>query len=338
MKALVCTEPLRLEFEQRPDPSAEPGQAILRIRRIGVCGTDLHAYDGTQPYFSYPRILGHELSADIVDIEPGRGFEPGETVTFLPYLNCGQCVACRRGKSNCCVQMQVIGVHVDGGMAEYIRVPVDKLVKSRGLGHDALAMVEPLAIGAHAARIAAIVPGERVLVVGAGPIGMAIMEAAQLQDGEVIALDTQASRLEICRRDGRASYVVNSSNGNVMEHLQEITSGEMPTAVFDATGNLRAIEAGLQYVAHGGRYVLVGLQKAPFAFSHPEFHKRETCLMSSRNATREDFDNVIDAIASGKTEPLTMITHRTEFRDAAAKFPFWLDPVSGVLKAMIHND
>ncbi len=338
MNTLICQEPFRFGFEERPDPMLLPGHAILRIRRIGICGTDLHAFEGTQPYFQYPRILGHELAAEIAAIEAGQGFEEGETVSFLPYLNCGHCIACRRGKTNCCSHMQVMGVHVDGGMADYIQVPVDKLVKSRGLSLDELALVEPLAIGAHAVRIAQVQPGDLVLVVGAGPIGMAAMEFAQLADAEVIALDRNAGRLEHCRQSGRASWFINGAGQPILERLQEISRGDMPVVVMDATGNLNAIEAGLSYLAHGGKYVLIGLQKEAFSFSHPEFHKKETTLMSSRNATREDFEQVTGAIAGRQVDALSLITHRVPFTELHQVFPSWLDPANGVLKAMVNKD
>src|ERR1700744_1208643 len=152
MKILVCAEPGKLMYGTTEAPKAQPGYAIIRIRRIGVCGTDLHAFEGTQPYFNYPRILGHELSGELIDTGGAKGFEPGDIVTFLPYYNCENCIACRSGKTNCCVNLQVCGVHVDGGMVEYLQVPSGNLVNGSGLNADELALVEPLAIGAHAIR------------------------------------------------------------------------------------------------------------------------------------------------------------------------------------------
>src|SRR5882762_3533347 len=155
MKALVCIRPGELEYREMDAPLAKPGESIIKIRRIGICGTDLHAFEGTQPYFEYPRILGHELSGELVEFDDAPGFNIDERVTFIPYFNCGTCVACRSGKSNCCVNLKVCGVHIDGGMVEYLSVPSYSLVHGNGLGYDQLALVEPLAIGAHAIRRAA---------------------------------------------------------------------------------------------------------------------------------------------------------------------------------------
>src|SRR5258708_7906861 len=336
MKALVCIRPGELEYREIDAPLAKPGQAIIKIRRIGICGTDLHAFEGTQPYFEYPRILGHELSGDLVDFDKAPGFVPGEVVTISPYFNCGVCIACRNGKPNCCVTMKVGGVHVDGGMVEYLSVPSSSLVHGEGLSYDELALVEPLAIGAHAVRRAAVEPGEFVLVVGAGPIGLGTMESARIAGGEVIAMDINEDRLKFCRNRLHLLHTVNAGSGDVMAQLQHITRGELPTVVIDATGSRGAINNAFQYLAHGARYVLVGLQKGEILFSHPEFHKREATLMSSRNAVREDFVRVMDSMAKGLIDPTTYITHRVFFGQVKEDFEKWLDPANGVIKAMVE--
>lgn len=338
MKALICSRPGAFEYGELAAPVLQPGQAILKIKRIGICGTDLHAYQGTQPYFNYPRILGHELAADLVDADGSTGFVPGEALTFIPYFSCGKCIACRNGKPNCCATIQVCGVHVDGGMADYLSVPEYTLVKSEGLGYDELALVEPLAIGAHGIRRAGVMKDEFVLVIGAGPIGLGTMEFARIAGGRVIALDINDRRLEFCKRIINVAHTINASAENVTDRLNEITNSDMPTVVIDATGNLKAINNGLQYLAHGGRYVLVGLQREAFCFSHPEFHKREATLMSSRNATRQDFEHVIRTIKAGLISPLQYITHRVQFDAVKDTFETWLDPSAGVIKAMVEKD
>ena len=285
MNALVCTTPGQFAYQQAQKPVLTLGRAILRIKQIGICGTDLHAFEGTQPYFSYPRILGHELAADLIDADGAPDFRPDEAVTFIPYFNCGHCIACRSGKPNCCVFMQVAGVHIDGGMVEYLSVPSHSLIHGDGLGYDELALVEPLAIGAHGVRRADVQAGEFVLVVGAGPIGLGIMEFARIAGATVIALDLNENRLAFCRNKLGVSHTINASVPDVIEQLRTITNGDMPTVVMDATGSLQAINRAFAYLAHGGRYVLVGLQKGDISVSHPEFHKREATLMSSRNAT-----------------------------------------------------
>ncbi len=334
MKTLVCLEPGQLAYEERPMPAVPPGAARLRIRRIGICGTDLHAFEGTQPYFAYPRVLGHELAGELLTEVPG--FRVGEAVTFIPYFNCGTCIACRAGHPNCCAQMQVCGVHVDGGMAEYLTVPAAALVPGQGLGYDELAMVEPLAIGAHGVRRAGVQPGEWVLVVGAGPIGLGSMEFARLAGGRVIALDVNGQRLAFCREHLGVAHTLHARAADVAGQLRALTHGDMPSVVIDATGNLNAINQGFDYLAHGGRYVLVGLQKGNISFSHPEFHKREATLLSSRNATRQDFEQVLAALRAGQVQPTTYITHRVAFAQVRDEFARWLDPASGVIKALIE--
>ena len=335
MKALTCTKPGLLEYIHFDAPKKKPGFSILQIKRIGICGTDLHAYKGTQPYFNYPRILGHELSAVITETG-NKDFVTGEVVTIIPYFNCGHCIACRNNKPNCCVNVKVFGVHIDGGMREFISVPDDKLLKSEGLNFDELALVEPLAIGAHAVSRAQISKDEFVLIVGAGPIGMGIIEFARIAGATVIAMDVNEDRLEFCKQHLNITHAINPLQEDAVQKLKTITNNDMPTVVFDATGNLKAINNGINYLAHGGRYVLVGLQKEDFYFSHPEFHKRETILMSSRNATKKDFNHVINALKNGLVKPENYITHRTAFNEVSKQFFSWLDPKNKVIKSMVN--
>lgn len=336
MKALVCSEPRKFEFQTREQPVESPGQSIIKIKRIGVCGTDLHAYEGTQPFLSYPRVLGHELAGELISADNAPGFRAGEIVSFIPYFSCGVCVACRAAKQNCCTSIKVCGVHIDGGMTECLSVPSDSLLHSDGLSLDAMALVEPLAIGAHGIQRAAVKPGEFVLVVGAGPIGIGTMEFARIAGGKVIALDINQQRLDFCREKLKVDYTINGKDSTVMDQLRDLTSGDMPAVVIDATGSINAINNAFQYMAHGGRYVLIGLQRDSISFSHPEFHKREGTLMSSRNATREDFEHVIRSLKKQLVKPETYITHRSAFGDVTKHFESWLNPATGVIKAMIE--
>jgi 2-desacetyl-2-hydroxyethyl bacteriochlorophyllide A dehydrogenase len=336
MKTLVCTEPGKLEYASGEIPELREGQAIIKIKRIGICGTDLHAFEGTQPFFTYPRILGHELSGELMAIDNAQDFKIGESVTFIPYYHCGKCIACRWGRTNCCTQMKVCGVHVDGGMVEYLSVPSSSLFHGEGLSFDELALVEPLAIGAHGVRRAAVKPGEFVLVIGAGPIGLGTMEFARIAGANVIALDINEQRLRFCKEKLKVMHVVSALTSNVIEQLNEITNGDMPTVVIDATGSLKAINNTFQYLAHGARYVLIGLQKGDITFCHPEFHKRESTLMSSRNATRQDFELVIANMRKGEVDPTTYITQRAAFDDVAKEFESWFNPENGIIKAMIE--
>lgn len=336
MKTLVCTAPGLLEYGEAQRPSLAPGSAIIKIRRIGICGTDLHAFEGTQPFFNYPGILGHELAGELVEFDNAPGFKVGEQVTFIPYFNCGKCIACRSGKPNCCVNIRVCGVHIDGGMTEYLAVPSDLLIHGEDLSYDELALVESLAIGAHGVGRAAIKPGEFVLVIGAGPIGLGTMEFARIAGGKVIALDVNDKRLQFCKDQLKVEHTLNAISDNITEQLLEITNGDMPAVVIDATGNLKAINNAFQYIAHGGRYVLIGLQKGEISFSHPEFHKREATLMSSRNAARQDFEHVISCMKKGLAQPATYITHRVLFSEVKDQFESWLNPRNGVIKAMVE--
>jgi len=338
MKVLVCTEPGNFEYETLQKPQLKPAYAIIKIKRIGICGTDLHAFEGTQPYFSYPRILGHELSGELVDFDNAPGCERGEIETFIPYFNCGHCIACRMGKPNCCSSIQVCGVHCDGGMVEYLMVPSRSLLHGEGLSLDELALVEPLAIGAHGVRRAQIVDGENVLVIGAGPIGLGTMEMARIAGANVIAMDINEQRLQFCKEKLGVSFALNAMSKDIVQQLAEITNGDMPTVVIDATGNLKAINTGFQYVSHGGKYILIGLQKGEICFSHPEFHKREATLMSSRNATKEDFQKVMSAMKNKLIDPSNYITHRTIFTDVKEEFAQWLNPANGVIKAMVSME
>lgn len=336
MKALVCTKPWNFEYTTVEKPRLESNRAIIKIRRIGICGTDLHAFEGTQPYFNYPRILGHELAGELLEFDNAPGFEAGEAVTFIPYYNCDRCIACRAGKSNCCVNLQVCGVHVDGGMVEFLSVPSAALIHGQGLSFDELALLEPFAIGAHGVRRANVAPGEYVLVVGAGPIGLGTMEFAKIAGGKVIALDLDEQRLQFCKKNLKIQHVVNALSPDVMGQLSEITKGDMPNVVIDATGSAKAINHSFQYMAHGARYVLIGLQKGDITFSHPEFHKREGTLMSSRNATRQDFETVLNSIKNKLVNPNAYITHRVNFDKVIQEFDSWLNPSNGVVKAIVE--
>lgn len=337
MRTIICEQPGQLILKDTNEPEIRPGHSIIKVRRIGICGTDLHAFEGTQPYFSYPRILGHELAGEIVQTGNPE-FKIGDQVTILPYYSCNECVACRSGKPNCCVKIQVCGVHTDGGMREYFSVPDFSLVHSEGLSLEELALVEPMAIGAHGVKRACINGQDQVLVIGAGPIGLATIASASIAGGRVIVMDVNEERLDFCRRTLGISDTINPLTGNAAERLAELTNGDMANVVIDATGNLAAINQGFSFLAHGGRYILIGLQKGDISFSHPEFHKREATLMSSRNALRADFQDVIRMIKAKQVDPLTFITNRIQFDALAAAFKPLLDPRNAVIKAIVTLD
>jgi 2-desacetyl-2-hydroxyethyl bacteriochlorophyllide A dehydrogenase len=308
---------------------------VVRIRRAGVCGTDLHIFQGSHPFLEYPRVIGHELSGEVADRGPGCTIPVGQQVYIIPYLSCGICVACRRGKTNCCQRIAVLGVHIDGGMADYVCVPEANVAAADGVTLDQAAMVEFLAIGAHAVRRASPRDGDRILVVGAGPIGIGCMLFAGLQGGSVTTLDLRQDRLDFCRKRLGVDHAV-AAGPNVGEALSELTAGDFFDIVIDATGNAKSMMAGLDYVAHGGTYVLVSVVRDTISFPDPEFHKRETSLLGSRNATQEDFSKVFDAMREGRVPTDALVTHRAALEEAPGGFPLWVKPEAGVIKALIE--
>jgi len=335
MKYIVCNKPGEFLLQEKPIPIRKDGEALLRIKKVGICGTDLHAYAGNQAFFTYPRILGHELSAEIEEIGPNdRGLKAGDRVVIMPYISCQKCIACRNGKTNCCTNIQVLGVHTDGGMQEVIAVPDSILLPANQLSHEAIAIVEPLAIGAHALRRAQVKENEFVLVIGCGPIGIGIIKFAQAIGAQVIAMDMNTQRLDFVKEKLGVTHTVNVME-TPLETIEKITGGDLCTAVFDATGNKKALESGINYMSHGGRYVLVGLSKGDLTFNHPGIHARETTLMCSRNATFDDFNYVMDHLAKGSIPVDQFITHRVAATEMVQHFDSWLLPETGVIKAMI---
>jgi 2-desacetyl-2-hydroxyethyl bacteriochlorophyllide A dehydrogenase len=335
MKTVVCQSPGELRLVERPRPQAADGEVLLRVRRIGLCGTDMHIFRGTQPFLQYPRVMGHELSGEVVSAPEGSGLAPGDQVYVMPYLSCGDCVACRKGKTNCCTRIQVLGVHRDGGMAEYLALPERFVFKTDGISLDDAAMLEFLAIGAHAVRRANVQPGQNVLVVGAGPIGIAAALFAQLKGGNVTVLDAREDRLAFCRSALNVPHTV-VANANDKDRLSELSNGEFFDVVFDATGNVKAMERGLEFVAHGGTYVLVSIVLDRISFPDPEFHKRETTLLGSRNATADDFRTVLAAMKAGLVPTGLMNTHRTTLAGFVDVLPQWMEPSAGVIKAIVE--
>lgn len=334
MKYIVCEQPYNFQIREKDTPKKKSGEALLKVHRFGICGTDLHAYCGNQAFFNYPRILGHELAAEIIEIEPNdHGLRNGDRAIIMPYVSCGTCVACRVGKTNCCTQIKVLGVHVDGGMQEIISVPINLLLPAGNLTLSEMVLVEPLAIGAHAFRRASIKKGENIVVLGCGPIGIGLMKLAQIIGAEVIALDMNDNRLAYVKKEIGVSHAFNVRD-KPMEKISEITQGDMATAVFDATGSKKGLESGIDYMSHGGRFVLVGLSKGELTYSHPQIHAKETTLMCSRNATLEDFHFVIDHIKDFPTS--SFITHKVHYSEMISNFESWLQPEAGVVKAMVN--
>ena len=294
MKALICNEPNNLEIIDLEKPTPLKNEVLIRVKRVGICGTDYNAVLGTQPFINYPLVLGHEVSGEVVAWgEEVKDLKEKDMVTLLPYVNCGSCHACDMGLYNCCENIQVLGVHADGGLSEYFKVDRKFLVVENALDFNQLAIVEPLAIAAHGINRSAVKKQDHVLIMGAGPIGLAVLGQISGKCKSVTVVDVSEERLEACKAFFEGVLLCNPQKVDVVDFVKNNTQGAMIDCVFDATGNLAALESGFHYLAHGSRYVLIGLQKQAISFSHPEFHKREGTLMSSRNATKSEFKDVI---------------------------------------------
>ncbi|RRH93873.1 zinc-binding alcohol dehydrogenase family protein [Mesorhizobium tamadayense] len=336
MKAVVCRSPGDLVLEDRAAPGAPPpGWARVAVSHVGICGTDYHIFEGKHPFLAYPRIMGHEVSGTVVERGEGVILSVGEAVIVNPYLACGKCVACRHGKPNCCVRIEVLGVHRDGAMCEEILVPAQNLYPANGLSLADAAAVEFLAIGAHAVRRSLASPGQRTLVIGAGPIGLGTALFARIAGLDVSLLDMSTERLGFAESElGFKS--LDASKAQAAELVRQATDGEGFDLVFDATGNTQSVRSAFAHVAHGGTLVLVSVVKDDITFSDPEFHKREMTLVGSRNALGADFDHVAASIRNGAVPLAKLVTHRTTLAETPRDLARWAHEKSGLIKAVIE--
>lgn len=334
MRAIVCPEPGRLERVERPMPEPAPGLVAVDVKAVGICGTDFHILEGTHPFLAYPRVMGHELSGVVAGGAASPELAPGTPVVINPYLSCGHCVACRKGKPNCCATLEVLGVHIDGGMCERILVPEENLYPAGGLSLRDAAMIEFQAIGAHAVRRAGIEKGDRVLVVGAGPIGVGAGIFARLAGGVVTLMDLSERRLAFLADQLGFGDAIVAGEGALAE-IDRVTGGDRYDIVLDATGSARAMEGSFAFVANGGTLVFVGVRNADITFSDPEFHRKEMTLKATRNATRADFDTVIAAVRAGHVPMDALNTHGGALDDLPAIMPAWLHAPELPLKAVV---
>jgi len=325
MRAVVLEEPGRLRAVEIPEPGEPPaGWALVRVRAVGVCGTDLHAFAGNQPFFAYPRVLGHELGVEIVSVnDPMSGLPVGAMCAVRPYLECGVCGACRQGKPNCCEALRVMGVHMDGGMAELLHVPVDHLYDGEGLRFEQLALIETLAIGRHAVSRSGIRQGDRALVIGAGPIGLSVAISAQAVGAEVGVHD---------RSEGRLAFAGGISGVRAVTDVADFGA----QVVFDATGSASSMQASFGIPLHGGKLVFVGLVQSEIRFDDASFHARELTLLATRNALPEDFAALIPEVRAGTLRTEGWVNRRAKLEEAQERFAEWVNPASGCLKAMIE--
>jgi len=321
-----------------PVPTPGPGEVLVRSGAVGMCGTDYHAYDGNQNFFTYPRVLGHELGVTVVETGADSSFEEGDKCAVVPYGECGKCVACRWGKPNCCTNISVIGVHADGGMRDYFVVPENKLVKSEKLGLETLALVETLCIGAHAVFRGMPRSGENCLVIGAGPVGMGTAQFAMAEGCNVVVMDINDQRLQFIKDAVGVEHTINArgEGDNAPDVMMaRIFDGEQPTLVFEATGNIHSMQNSFNYVGHGGKLVFVGHTKNQISFDNPLFHSHEITIMGSRNALASDFARVIELIEEGKVNVDPWITHRCDLSNFEEEFLKWKDPANGCIKGIV---
>ena len=337
MRTIVLEKPGKFSMvETEPPGKPKAGEATVAVKCVGICGSDLHAFQGEQPFFNYPRIIGHEFAIEIEAVgENSKGLAVGDRCTVEPYLKCGSCIACRRGKTNCCVNLKLLGVHVDGAMRERINVPLSNLHKSDKLPLDQLAIVEMLSVGAHAVRRAAPERREPALVIGTGPIGLSVATIAREAGADVIVMDISERRLEFCRDVLHFEHVVDG-RADPLAQLKRLCGDELPTLVLDCTGSRGSMMNSFNYVAHGGKLVFVGLFPGDLSFHDPFFHAHEMTIMSSRNATTDDFLQVLGLLESGKINVAPWITHHVSSAGMVDVFSQWTKPETGVLKAVVE--
>ncbi|WP_244444631.1 zinc-binding alcohol dehydrogenase family protein [Nitratireductor basaltis] len=326
MQCVVCDEPGKISIHERDLPlEAREGWVLVDIAAAGICGTDYHIFEGKHPFLQYPRMIGHELSGHVAS-----GPDQGRLVVINPYISCGTCRACRRGKPNCCTRIEVLGVHRDGGMCQRIAVPAENLYPADGLTPQQAAMVEFLAIGAHAVQRSGTGPGDLVLVTGAGPIGIGAALFARIAGAEVHLMDLSDARLDLAR-----SHFGFDKNHKPGDDILQGDRAEGFDVVFDATGNAKAIEAGFPLVAHGGSTVLVSVVKDDISFTDSEFHKREARIIGSRNALKDDFERVMKAIRDGHI-PTDAIASRTiALPDLPKQFPALVEDREKLVKVLV---
>jgi 2-desacetyl-2-hydroxyethyl bacteriochlorophyllide A dehydrogenase len=339
MKAIQLEKPQtfrRLDVAAPAAPAA--GEALVRVHRVGICGSDYSGYLGKMPFYSYPRIPGHELGVEVVAVGANvTHVKPGDRCAVEPYMNCQSCFACRQGHGNCCENLKVLGVMMDGGLCERLLVPAHKLHRSATLSWEQLALVETLAIGCHAVNRGAAQAGENVLVIGAGPIGLSVIEFVKLSGARTFVLDLNEQRLEFVRKKmGITDTILSKGEGAELEKLKELTQGTLAQVVIDATGSNKSMGQALNFVEFTGRLVYVGITTQEISFGHPLMHRREMTLLGSRNALPPDFTRIIQLIEKGQIDTRPWITHHAGFDEMIDAFPSWLKPETGVIKAVVH--
>ena len=327
MKAIVITKPYEIEVNDVPVPQAREDEALLRVLYCGICGADVASFTGNQPFTTYPRVPGHEFSAEIVSVpENARGLRPGDVVTCNPYFNCGSCYACRKGLVNACTDNRTMGVQRDGAFQEYITMPVSRIIPGGGLDARTLALIEPFAISRHAINRCEIREGDRVLVIGAGPIGLFALINLKAAGAAVAVTDILDGRLEKAKAFG-ADFTVNAAAPGASALFGEITGGDGFDVCVEASGQSAAFLNCIDQAAQGANIILIGNGKTQTTFLHSVLLKKELRLFGSRNAFTSDFEELITMVSAGKADIGGMIS--AVYGAADAKSAFY---------ALAHND
>lgn len=327
MKAIVIPAPNEIEIRQIPMPQVKEGEALLKVKYVGICGADVASFTGNQPFTTYPRIPGHEFSAEIVSIpENDKGLKAGDIVTCNPYFNCGQCYSCQRGFVNCCTDNQTMGVQRDGAFCEYVAMPVERIYPGQGLSAQELALIEPFSISQHAVSRAPIKPTDNVLVIGAGPIGLFALLAAKQLCHRIVVADILDNRLALATEYG-ADAVINTKTDSLAEFTEEFTGGNGFDVCIEACGAPETFLACIESAAFAANIILIGNGKRETNFVHSILLKKELNVHGSRNALKSDFLNNISLVADGKADVMKMVSGIYEMEDALEAF-----------RALAHND
>ena len=327
MKAIVIPNPNEIEIREVPMPEVKEDEALLKVRYVGICGADVASFTGNQPFTTYPRIPGHEFSAEIVEIpENDKGLKAGDIVTCNPYFNCGGCYSCERGFVNCCTDNQTMGVQRDGAFCEYISMPVERIYEGKGLSAEELALIEPFSISQHAVSRCEIKETDNVLVIGAGPIGLFALLAAKAKCKNIVVADILDNRLDLAKEYG-ATAVVNTKNQSLEEFTNKFTDGKGFDVCIEACGAPETFLGCIDSCAFAGNIVLIGNGKRETSFVHSILLKKELNVYGSRNALKEDFINNIDLVASKECDVMKMVSRVYDMENALDAF-----------KALANND
>ena len=346
LKAVYIHAPGQVEIREIPIPVRKPGEALLKVLYGGICGSDLGSYRGTFAYFSYPRIPGHEFSAEIVEIdENDAGLRPGMLVTCNPYFNCGRCYSCQRGLVNACMDNQTMGCQRDGAFCEYITMPIERIYDGSGVDAKILAAIEPFCISYHGVQRAGIQPGDKVLVVGAGTIGVLAANAATALGGEVYLVDVAAAKLAYAQQTfGVAGTICNNTPGALEKAIREITGnirlGETNASYgfdvcIEAVGLPSTFQDCVDAAAFGGKVVIIGVGKQNLDFNFTLLQKKELNVFGSRNALKKDFVELIDLVKTNKVNLDKIITNTYHLQDAAQAFEDFDQNGEKMLKVVI---